>query len=212
MMSPRTRRLAILASGHGTNLRALSDADRAGTLGGSIALVLCDRADAGALAIARERGIPAEALDPGPHRTRLGDEAEARWVERLRAHEIDTILLAGFMRILHARFLGAYQGKVLNIHPSLLPAFPGTNAIARALEHGARVTGCTVHLVDAGVDEGPILFQSAVPIHEGDTLTALAERVHKAEHALYPRAVHAFLTRPFELEGRRVRWLAPEAP
>lgn len=212
MTSPRTRRLAVLASGHGTNLRALADADRAGTLGGSIALVLSDRADAGALAIAREHGIPAFALDPGSPRTRLSDEAEAAWVERLRAHEVDTILLAGFMRILRARFLEAFQGKVLNIHPSLLPAFPGVGAIARALEHGAKVTGCTVHLVDSGVDEGPILMQSAVPVFEDDDLAALTQRVHAVEHALYAHAVRAFLTRPFTLEGRRVRWLAPDLP
>jgi len=212
MTSPRTRRLAVLASGHGTNLRALADADRAGTLGGSIALVLSDRADAGALAIARERGIPAFALDPGAPRTRLTDEAEAVWVEHLRAHDVDTILLAGFMRILHARFLGAFQGKVLNIHPSLLPAFPGVDAIARALEHGAKVTGCTVHLVDGGIDEGPILMQSAVPVFDDDDLAALTKRVHGAEHALYAHAVRAFLTRPFAIEGRRVRWLAPDVP
>jgi phosphoribosylglycinamide formyltransferase-1 len=209
MTSPRTRRLAVLASGQGTNLRALADADRARTLGGSIALVLSDRADAGALDIARERGIPAEALDAGK---RLEGVAEDAWLARLRAHDVDTILLAGFMRILHARFLGAYPGKVLNIHPSLLPAFPGVNAIARALEHGARVTGCTVHVVDAGVDQGPILMQSAVPVFDDDTLPALEGRIHAAEHALYPRAVRSFLTRPFVLEGRRVRWLAPDVP
>lgn len=212
MTSPRTRRLAVLASGHGTNLRALADADRAGTLGGSIAFVLSDRADAGALAIAREHGIAAEALDPGTRASRLADAAEPRWLERLAAHDVDTILLAGFMRILHAGFLDAFQGKVLNIHPSLLPAFPGVDAIARALGHGVRVTGCTVHLVNAGIDDGPILMQSAVPIFDDDTLATLVPRIHAAEHALYPRAVRSFLTRPFELEGRRLHWLAPELP
>lgn len=212
MTSPRTRRLAVLASGHGTNLRALADADRAGALGGSIALVLSDRPDAGALAIARERGIPAEALDPGPRASRLADATEPQWLERLAAHDVDTILLAGFMRILHAGFLDAFRGKVLNIHPSLLPAFPGLDAIARALDHGVRVTGCTVHLVHAGIDDGPILMQGAVPILDDDTLATLTPRIHAAEHALYPRAVHSYLTRPFELDGRRVRWLVPELP
>jgi len=204
MTSPRTRRLAVLASGQGTNLRALLEADRAGELGGSIVVVLSDRAEAGALAVAREHGVEAEALDPGSSKSRL--EGEAAWLERLGRADVDTILLAGFMRILDARFLAAYPGRILNIHPSLLPAFPGTHSIARALEHGVRVTGCTVHLVDAGVDEGPILDQTAVAIHADDTLESLTARMHSAEHALYKRAVHAFLTRPFTLEGRRVTW------
>ena len=201
MTSPRTRRLAVLASGQGTNLRALLDA---GELGGSIVLVLSDRADAGALAIAREHGVEAEALDAG--RGRLQGDAEAAWLARLARADVDTILLAGFMRILDAPFLAAYPGRILNIHPSLLPAFPGTHAIARALEHGVRVTGCTVHLVDAGVDEGPILEQTAIAVHADDTLESLTTRMHAAEHALYARAVRAFLTRPFTIEGRRVTW------
>lgn len=194
MTSLPTRRLAVLASGRGTNLRALLDADR---LGGTIVLVLSDKAEAGALDIARARGIEAEAL-------RFPDEAA--WLSRLAAARIDTILLAGFMRILGPGFLAAYPGRILNIHPSLLPAFPGTHAIERALEHGVRVTGCTVHLVDAGVDEGPILGQKAVDVAEGDTLDALTARVHEAEHALYSKTVHDYLTRPFAIEGRRVTW------
>ena len=206
MMSPRTRRLAVLASGRGTNFRALAAADRAGALGGSIAVLVSDHADAGAVTIARKRGIAVELPDPGDRRTRLTPEAELRWVERLRAHDVDTILLAGFMRILHSTFLDAFPSRVLNIHPSLLPAFPGVGAIAQAFHHGARVTGCTVHLVGAGIDDGPILMQRAVPVAEDDTLATLTARVHKAEHALYPRAVHAFLTRPFEIAGRRLLW------
>jgi phosphoribosylglycinamide formyltransferase-1 len=203
MTSPRTRRLAVLASGQGTNLRALLDA---GELGGSIVLVLSDRADAGALAIAREHGVEAAALDAGAAGARLRGNAEAAWLARLAAANVDTILLAGFMRILDAPFLAAYPGRILNIHPSLLPAFPGTHSIARALAHGVRVTGCTVHLVDAGVDEGPILEQAAVAVHGDDTLESLTARMHAAEHALYARAVRAFLTRPFTIEGRRVTW------
>jgi phosphoribosylglycinamide formyltransferase-1 len=200
--------LAVLASGHGSNLRALADADRAGELGGAIVLVLSDRPECGAVAIARERGIAVEVPDPGRFHTRLSPETELAWVERLRAHDVDTILLAGFMRILHAPFLDAFPGRVLNIHPSLLPAFPGVDAIGQAWRHGARVTGCTVHLVTAGIDEGPILMQSAVPVLDDDTEASLAARVHAAEHALFARAVRAFLERPFTLEGRRVRWLA----
>ena len=210
--SPRSSRLAVLASGQGSNLRALADADKAGELGGSIVLVLSDRADCGAVTIARERGIAVEVPETGRLRTRLEPGAELAWVERLRAHDVDTILLAGFMRILHAPFLDAFPGRVLNIHPSLLPAFPGIDAIGQAWRHGARVTGCTVHLVTAGIDEGPILMQSAVPVLDDDSEATLAARIHAAEHALYARAVRSFLGRPFTLDGRRVRWLAPEAP
>ena len=209
--SPRSSRLAVLASGHGSNLRALVDADRAGELGGEVVLVLSDRPECGAVSIARERGIAVEVPDPGRFRTRLSPEAELAWVERLRAHDVDTILLAGFMRVLHAAFLDAFPRRVLNIHPSLLPAFPGVDAIHQAWRHGARVTGCTVHLVTAGIDEGPILMQSAVPVLDDDTEASLAARVHAAEHALFARAVRAFLERPFTIEGRRVRWLAAGA-
>ena len=206
MTSPRTRRLAVLASGRGSNFRALADAAERGALGGALALLASDHADSGAVAHARERGIAVELPDPGPYRTRLGREAERAWVARLLAHDVDTILLAGFMRILHDDFLAAFPGRVLNLHPSLLPAFPGTDSIRRALEHGVRVTGCTVHVVDAGVDEGPILAQAAVPVHGDDTLETLTARVHDAEHALYPATVRRFLTEPFVCEGRRVLW------
>ncbi|MEP7027774.1 MAG: phosphoribosylglycinamide formyltransferase [Candidatus Eisenbacteria bacterium] len=211
MTSSRSRRLAVLASGHGSNLRALADADRAGTLGGSIVLVMSDRPDCGAGAIARARGLPVETPGTGPFRTKLDADTELHWIERLRAHGVDTVLLAGFMRVLHAPFLDAFPDRVLNIHPSLLPAFPGVDAIGQAWRHGAGITGCTVHVVTRGIDEGPILMQSAVPVLDDDSIATLTERVHAAEHVLYPRAVQHFLTRPFAVEGRRVRWLAPES-
>src|SRR5512140_581930 len=193
MTATRTRRLAVLASGKGSNLRALAGHARDPGFGAEIALVLCDRPDAGAIEVARAFGIAVETPDPGRFRTRLAPEAERAWVARLRARRVDTVLLAGFMRVLHDDFLGAFPGRVLNVHPSLLPAFPGVDAIGRAFRHGVRVTGCTVHLVTAGVDEGPILLQQAVPIEEHDTEETLAERIHAAEHALYPEAVRRFL-------------------
>lgn len=211
MTSPRTRRLAVLASGRGSNFRALADAAAGGSLGGVLAVLASDHADSGAVELARERGIAIETPEPGPYRTRLSREAERAWIARLHAHDVDTILLAGFMRILHDEFLAAFRGRVLNLHPSLLPAFPGTESIRRALEHGVHVTGCTVHLVDAGIDEGPILAQAVVPIHDDDTLESLAARVHAAEHALYPATVRRFLTESFTLEGRRVRWAGEPA-
>jgi phosphoribosylglycinamide formyltransferase-1 len=206
MTSPRTRRLAVLASGLGSNFRALADAAARDSLGGVLQVLACDRPDAGAIAVARERGIAVEILDPGTLRTRWSADAERAVVDRLRAHDVDTILLAGFMRILHDTFLGAFPGRVLNLHPSLLPAFPGVDAIARAHAHGVRVTGCTVHLVDAGIDEGSILAQAAVAISDDDTVETLAARVHAAEHELYPATVRRFLSTPPTVIGRRVTW------
>jgi phosphoribosylglycinamide formyltransferase-1 len=120
---------------------------------------------------------------------------------------VEVVLLAGFMRLLPAEFLDAFPGRVLNLHPSLLPAFPGLDAIRRAFEHGVAVTGCTVHLVDRGTDTGPILAQEVVELREDDTLESLEARIHAAEHRLYPATVARFLREPFRIEGRRVRWL-----
>ena len=208
MTSPRTRRLAVLASGRGTNFRALADAAARGTLGGTIVVLACDRADAGAVALARERNIPVELPDPGTSPHRVSASVAPEWVARLRSHDVDTLLLAGFMRILPAAILEAFPGRVLNIHPSLLPAFPGLDAIERAFAHGVRQAGCTVHLVTAGIDDGPILGQAAVPVEDGDSVESLAERVHAAEHRLYPEVVHRFLSSSFVVEGRRVVWTA----
>jgi phosphoribosylglycinamide formyltransferase-1 len=210
MTSPRTRRLAVLASGRGTNFVALAEAGARGALGGDVVVLLTDRPDCGAVREARARDVAVETLDAPARGARLGDAAESRAIESLRAHGVDTVLLAGFMRILSNRFLEAFPDRVLNLHPSLLPAFPGVDAIARAHRHGVRVTGCTVHLVTEGIDEGPILAQRAVDVRDDDPLDALEARVHAAEHALYPETVRAFLTRPFAIDGRRVRWLAPE--
>jgi phosphoribosylglycinamide formyltransferase-1 len=206
MTSPRTRRLAVLASGRGSNFRALADAAARDALGGAIAVLACDRPDAGAIELARARGIPVELPDSGPMPHRIGGTFVPDWIERLRAHDVDTLLLAGFMRILPPTLLDAFPDRVLNLHPSLLPAFPGLDAIARAHAHGVRQTGCTVHLVTAGIDDGPILGQAAVAVEDGDTVESLTARVHAAEHGLYPEVVHRFLTTPFRLEGRRVVW------
>jgi phosphoribosylglycinamide formyltransferase-1 len=211
MTIPRSRRLAVLASGKGSNLRALLGHARDPAFGGEIALVLCDRPDAGAADVARAAGVRVETPDPGATRTRFTPEVERAWVALLRAARVDTVLLAGFLRVLHADFLAAFPDRVLNLHPSLLPAFPGLDAIGRALRHGVRVTGCTVHLVTAGVDEGPILLQQAVPIEDHDTEETLTERIHAAEHALYPEAVRRFLHEPYAIEGRRLRWRAGQS-
>lgn len=203
--SPRT--LAVLASGQGTNFEALARASQRLELGGRIALLVSDRADAPALERARRLGIETLTLPCGRFRTRIEDERP--WVEALRQRGIEVLLLAGFMRRLHEALLEAYADRILNIHPSLLPAFPGLDAIGQALEHGVKVTGCTVHLVDGTLDGGPILAQSAVEVREDDTLESLSSRVHEAEHRLYPWTVRRFLEVPWRREGRALRFDQP---
>jgi len=187
------RTLAVLASGQGTNFEALALAARRGELGGRIAVLLSDRPDAPALARARRLEIESLVLPCGRFRTRIEDERP--WLEALSARGVEVVLLAGFMRRLHGTLLSAYPGRILNLHPSLLPAFPGLDAIRRAFEHGVKVGGCTVHLVDEALDAGPILAQAAVEVREGDSLERFEARVHEAEHRLYPEAVAAFLSR-----------------
>jgi phosphoribosylglycinamide formyltransferase 1 len=195
-------RLAVLASGDGSNFEALALAAREGALGGDIVLLLCDVPGARVLERARRLGVPSACPPCGRARTRLEDEAP--WLEALRAQRVDGLLLAGFMRRLHAPLLSAYPDRILNLHPSLLPAFPGLDAVAQALAHGVRWTGCTVHVVDAELDHGPIVAQQPVEVLDGDTVATLAARIHEAEHRLYPRAVRRWLAEPWRREGRRI--------
>jgi phosphoribosylglycinamide formyltransferase 1 len=194
------RTLAVLASGQGTNFEALALAARRGELGGRIVALLSDRADAPALERARKLEIEAVTLPVGRFQTRIEDERP--WLEALRVRDVEVVLLAGFMRRLHATLLEAFPGRILNLHPSLLPAFPGRDAIRRAFDHGVKVGGCTVHLVTDAVDGGPILAQAAVEVGEGDTLERFEARVHELEHRLYPAAVHDFLARLPTAAGR----------
>jgi phosphoribosylglycinamide formyltransferase-1 len=196
------RSLAVLASGRGSNFEALAWAARRGELPGRIVALVSDRPDAPALERARRFGIEAVVLPAGRYRTRLEDERS--WVEALGSRGVEVLLLAGFMRRLHEILLTAFRDRILNIHPSLLPAFPGLDAIRQAWEHGVRVTGCTVHLVDDSLDGGPIVAQRAVEVGEGETLESLERRIHEAEHALYPAAAAAFLSRSWRREGRRL--------
>jgi phosphoribosylglycinamide formyltransferase-1 len=206
-----SRTLAVLASGRGTNLEALALAERRGELGGRIAALLCDVPDAGAIERALRLGIEVVEPPAGRYRTRLEDERP--WVAALAERGVEVVLLAGFMRRLHETFLAAFEHRILNIHPSLLPAFPGLDAIRRAWDHGVRVTGCTVHLVDPALDAGPIVAQAAVEVRDDDTAETLEARVHDAEHRLYPEAVRRFLTVPWRIEGRRLVFDVPaEAP
>jgi phosphoribosylglycinamide formyltransferase-1 len=203
LKTPPPYRLGVLGSGKGSNFVALADACNAGLVPAQIALVLSDVPEAGILTRAAERGIPHEFVPPGRFRTKLDETSEAAFVDRLRQASVDLVVLAGFMRILKNPFLRAFPSRVINIHPSLLPSFPGLEAWKQALDHGVRVTGCTVHLVDEGIDSGPILGQSAVPVRDDDTPETLHERIQQAERRLYPAVVAAFARGDLRVEGRR---------
>jgi phosphoribosylglycinamide formyltransferase-1 len=199
-------RLGILGSGKGSNMVAIAEAIRAGKVMAEIAVVLSDVPDAGILEKARQLGLKAEFIAPGRFRTKLDDEAEQAYVKRLSEAQVDLIVLAGFMRILKGEFLRAFPNRVINIHPSLLPAFPGLEAWQQALDYGVKVTGCTVHFVDQGVDSGPILAQETVPVLAGDTPATLHERIQQAERQLYPRVVGALAEGRITLKGRQCVW------
>ena len=182
---------------------AIAEACAAGEIPGEIVVVISDVADAGILDRARERKLPAEFIAPGKFRTKLDEEAEQAFVKRLLEARVDLIVLAGFMRILKGEFLRAFQGRVVNIHPSLLPAFPGLEAWKQAIDYGVKVTGCTVHLVDQGIDSGTILGQETVPVLAHDTPAALHERIQQAERRLYPRIVRALAEGKIAVKGRQ---------
>ena len=195
------KKVGVLLSGRGSNLVALIDAARRGELGGEIAVVVSNVEDAPGLERARQAGIPAVFRD---HRGKAREAFDAEIVEILRAHHVDLVCLAGFMRLVSPVFLRAFPGCIVNIHPALLPAFPGLDAQRQAWEHGAKVSGATVHLVDEGLDSGPIVAQEAVSVLSGDTAQTLADRILEAEHRLYPRTVRLLLDGRCRVEGRRV--------
>ena len=199
-------RLGVLGSGKGSTFVAVADAVAAGKIPADVAVVLSDVESAGILAHARDRKIPARFIPPGKFRTKLDDEAEGAFVSALREARVDLIVLAGFMRVLKGDFLRAFEGRIVNIHPSLLPSFPGLEAWKQALDHGVKVTGCTVHFVDAGVDCGPIIGQQPVPVLDTDTPESLHQRIHTAEHQLYPKCVAAIARGEISVAGRRVIW------
>ena len=199
-------RLGILGSGKGSNMAAIAEACAAGRIPAEIALVASDVADAGILQHAQRFGVPFAHLAPGKYRTKLDEEAERIYIQRLTEARVDLIVLAGFMRILKGEFLKAFEHRVVNIHPSLLPAFPGLEAWKQALDHGVKVTGCTVHFVDQGVDSGPIIAQQTVPVREDDTAQTLHTRIQQAERELYPRVIGALAEGRIVVKGRRTVW------
>ncbi len=196
----------MLGSGKGSNFVAIADAVAAGKIPAEVALVLSDVEGAGILSHARDRKIPAQFIAPGKFRTKLDEEAERAFVSALQGAKVDLVILAGFMRVLKGNFLRAFEGRIVNIHPSLLPSFPGLEAWKQALDHGVKVTGCTVHFVDAGVDSGAIIGQQTVPVLDSDTPESLIQRIHTAEHELYPRCVAAIARGEISVAGRRVIW------
>ncbi len=198
-------RFAILASGRGTNLQALLDAEARGELApAEIAVVLTNKDDAGALDRARVAGKPGVVVRHGDYPDRSA--FEAAMLDALAPHEVDAVVLAGFMRILTERFLSAFPARVINTHPSLLPAFPGLHAAEQAIEHGVKVAGCTIHLVETGVDTGPIIAQATVEVTDVDTADALQSRIQEQEHRLLPRVVQRIAQEPMSVDGRRVRF------
>ena len=199
-------RIGVLGSGKGSNFVAIADAIARGEVPADVALVASDVEDAGILQHARERGLRAEFVPPGKFRTKLDEDAERLYISKLQEARVDVIVLAGFMRILKGDFLRAFHERVVNIHPSLLPAFPGLEAWKQALDYGVKVAGCTVHFVDQGVDSGPIIAQETVPVLDGDTAATLHERIQQAERRVYPRVVAGLARREIQIRGRQTIW------
>ena len=196
-------RLGVLGSGKGSNLVAIADACAAGSVPAQVAVVLSDVESSGILAHARERNLQARFIAPGKFRTKLDEEAEADFIRAMQEAQVDLVVLAGFMRILKGEFLREFAGRVVNIHPSLLPSFPGLEAWKQALDYGVKVTGCTVHLVDQGVDTGPILAQQTVPVLDGDTAESLHARIQLAERELFPATIARLARGELTVQGRR---------
>lgn len=201
------RRLGILISGRGSNFAAIADSIDQGRLGAEIAVVISNHADAPGLVIAHNRGLRAVALPS------LGLDREVydrQLISELRRSNVELVCLAGYLRILSGRFIREFPQRILNIHPSLLPAFPGLDAQHQAVAHGVKFSGCTVHFVDEGLDSGPIVKQAAVPVLDTDTAEALAARIIKEEHRIYSEAIALVLSGRYRIDGRRV--IASEQP
>ncbi|MEP6716249.1 MAG: phosphoribosylglycinamide formyltransferase [Terriglobia bacterium] len=194
-------RLGILISGRGSNFEAISNSIARRKLDAEVAIVISNRATAAGLEIARERGIPMRVI---PSRGLEREAYDKLLIDELRTHEVELVCLAGFMRLLSADFVRAFPNRVLNIHPSLLPAFPGLDAQRQAIDHGVKITGCTVHFVDEFLDSGPIVIQSAVPVLDNDTTETLSARILAQEHVIYSKAIGYIADGRVTIEGRRV--------
>lgn len=198
------KNIAVLASGRGTNLQAIIENVENGSIKAHLACVISDNEDAKALERARNHNIEAVYIDPGPKKTWLIPEVEQKYIQALKGRNVDLVCLAGFMRILKKAFLDAFPYKILNIHPALLPSFPGLNVQKKALEHGVKFSGCTVHFVNDVVDGGEIIIQAVVRVLDDDTPEKLAERILKKEWRIYTEAINIVLSGKYRIEGRRV--------
>ena len=194
-------KLGILLSGRGSNLQAIARNVQAGKIPAEIAIVISNKADAQGLEIARGMGLKAVCI---PSKGLKREEFDRRVVALLKEKQVDVVCLAGFMRLLSAYFVEQFPNRILNIHPALLPSFPGLDGQQQALEHGVKFTGCTVHFVDAGLDSGPIVAQAVVPVNDDDTIASLSARILAEEHRLYTVAINIVLSGKFRIEGRRV--------
>jgi phosphoribosylglycinamide formyltransferase-1 len=195
------RRLGILLSGRGSNFEAIADRVAAGTLDASIAVVISNRPEARGLETARTRGLNAVCL---PSKGIDRETYDQSVIGELERNQVDLVCLAGYMRLLSAKFIRQFPNRILNIHPSLLPAFPGLDAQRQALDHGVRISGCTVHFVDEDLDSGPIVIQAAVPVLDHDTVETLSARILAEEHRIYSEAIRIVLAGNYRIEGRRV--------
>jgi phosphoribosylglycinamide formyltransferase-1 len=198
------RNIGVLVSGRGSNLQAIIDAVQDGRLDARIALVISNRPDAYGLERGRQAGIETLVLDHRAFATR--ESFDQAMVDALRAREVELVCLAGFMRLLGATFVNAFPNRILNIHPALLPSFPGLHAQRQALEHGVRFSGATVHLVDTNLDAGPIVMQAVVPVFTDDTEDSLSARILAEEHRIYPEAIGRVLDGDWSIEGRRLNF------
>ena len=196
-------KLAVLVSGRGSNLQAIIDNIEKGTLSAELAVVISDQADAYALERAQKHNIPAVHVSAKGYRGRR-DDYDALLVKELQKRNVELVCLAGFMRIITPTLIKAFPNRILNIHPSLLPAFPGLHVQKKAIDHGAKFSGCTVHFVDEGMDTGPIIIQAVVPVLDNDTEDSLSERILKQEHKVYSRAIQLYAEGRLKVEGRRV--------
>jgi len=193
--------LAVLASGSGSNLQAIIHAVEQGSVDGLVKVVISDRADAFALQRAKKHGIETRYINPLDYSNR--EQFDNHVCSLLEERQVGLVVLAGFMRLLSPLFVQRFQGRIMNIHPSLLPSFPGLDGVRQALEYGVKVSGCTVHFVDEGLDTGPIILQEAVPVLETDDENALQQRIHEVEHRLYPQAIQLYFQGKLSVKGRR---------
>lgn len=210
-MAEKKCRVGVLASGRGSNFQAITEACRREGFPAEVACLITDNAEAGALAIARDNGVAAYTVPVAATKGRLPQEAEEEMARICADHGVDLIALAGFMRILKGPLLDRFENRIMNIHPALLPSFPGLHSARQAVEYGVKVSGCTVHFVDRSIDGGAIILQAVVPVEDGDDEESLIEKIHVEEHKTYVRAVELFAGGRLKVEGRRVKIIEPAA-